>query len=1650
MNNSAYFSRLGAFALVVSLILVATPPAMAVTGAIPGQFAVSETGAATYTIPIAAPPGTAGMEPKLALAYNSQGGNGLLGVGGSLSGLSAVTRCPRTIAQDGANAGVEYGNSDKFCLDGQRLIAVSGTYGANGTEYRTEIESFAKVVSYGTAGNGPAWFKVWTKSGQIMEYGNTTDSRIEAQGKATAAVWALNKAGDTKGNYFTVTYAEDNTNGQFHPSRIDYTGNANSGLAPYNSVQFTYETRPDTSPQYVGGSLNNLTQRLTTIRSYAGGTLAQEYRLSYQNDAAPNNASRLTSVTQCAGDGACMSPTTLGWQVATGSSGFTASGWTVPYTASAVAGSGDFNGDGLMDLYYTVWNGFNNTIYIRYANDSGFGSPVYAGVFSAGSCGEATCPAPIAVGDFNGDGRADLAASGNRALLSTGNGFVQSAWTVPNLTATQVPFGAGDFNGDGRDDLYYVQWNGISGTVYVTYSTGSGFGAAVNAGSFPGVACGEANCPPPIAVGDFNGDGRADLAVILAPGSYSLILSTGNGFTSGATYQPYSGPAPTMVGAGDFNGDGRQDLYYALWNGMSNTVHVMYSNGLGFALPVNAGSFSAGTCGDGTCPLPIASGDFDGDGRSDLASLGSPARMAKGPTPDLLNSITSGLNASTTIAYKPLTDSTVYTAGGDAIYPVRDIKRQGPIYVVASVGGDDGIGGESLSSYTYRAAQTNLAGRGFLGFHSVTVHDSASGITTQTDYRQDYPYTGLPGRSTRTSPGGVLLSQTDITYSAQSLGGTRYFPYAAQSVESRYELDGSLIASTTTTQQYDGWGNPTQIVVATSDGHSKTTVNTYSNDNANWLLGRLTRAAVTSTLPGGSSATRTSAFEYDAASGLLSKEIVEPDTPQLRLDTAYVYDAYGNKISVTVSSPAVGAAVIQTRTRTTGYAATAANPVAGQFPTTSTNALGHSETQEYDHRNGKVTKLTGPNGLTTTWDYDGFGRKVKETRADATWTTWSYEACGSGCPDHAAYLIRATDYASTGASLPPSQVYYDKLSREVRSRGIGFDGRYVHKDTEYNDRGLVYRVSRPYYDNEAPQWTISSYDDLGRPYHIEDADGGVTTYAYQGVTTITTNPKGQNRSEVKNSQGQLVSVADADNFTTTFTYDPFGNLTRTLDPNGNPIVNTYDTRGRKVAMDDPDMGHWTYVYNALGELVSQTDAKGQTVSNTYDKLGRLTRRAEPDLITDWYYDKYKDGSACAAGVGKLCEVSSDNNMGQRIYYEGAGGRISVVAHVIDTTYLAYRGYDEYGRASTQSVNAVFATRNVYNPHGHLAEVRRDSDNGLLWRADARDAEGRVTQETLGNGVTTTHAYNAQNGRLTSIQANGPNGAVQNQGYTYDNIGNLATRNDSLLSSSESFTYDTLNRLTGASKGGVSVSVQYDSLGNITHKSDVGAYTYGRPHAVAQAGSNAYTYDANGNVLTSAGRTLAWTSYNLPNQITEASGTTTFLYDYNHVRAYQANGTKTVVYLNPRIDLGGHYHKETAGAVVTERYYFYAGGKVVGAYVTKTGASPQTHYFHADHLGSISVVTDQTGQVIARYAFDPWGKRTLAAGSNATIHGFTGHEHLEDGLIHMNGRVYDPVLARFLSADPHIQDPGNLQSWNRYSYVLNNLSFPRNFVFQEMG
>ena len=263
-------------------VLAATAP----VGATPGELEVTTRGSAHYSIPIVIPPGTHGMLPKLSLGYDSQAGDGFLGHGWSLGGLSVIHRCGATILLDGFKGGVDYDGNDRFCLDGERLVNVGGA------EYRTRHETWQRIFASDTSSN-PTSFTVFAKDGYILEFGVTEDSRIQAQGSTNVRAWALNKMTDRLGNYYTIQYQEDNANGDYRPDRIDYTGNAIQGLTPYNSIVFQYETRSDTPPRYEAGSVIKTMQRMTRALSYTGTTLVRDYRLTYDNNGAVGR-SRLT------------------------------------------------------------------------------------------------------------------------------------------------------------------------------------------------------------------------------------------------------------------------------------------------------------------------------------------------------------------------------------------------------------------------------------------------------------------------------------------------------------------------------------------------------------------------------------------------------------------------------------------------------------------------------------------------------------------------------------------------------------------------------------------------------------------------------------------------------------------------------------------------------------------------------------------------------------------------------------------------------------------------------------------------------------------------------------------------------------------------------------------------------------------------------------------------------------------------------------------------------------------------------------------------------------------------------------------------------------------------------------------------------------
>jgi RHS repeat-associated protein len=397
---------------------------------------------------------------------------------------------------------------------------------------------------------------------------------------------------------------------------------------------------------------------------------------------------------------------------------------------------------------------------------------------------------------------------------------------------------------------------------------------------------------------------------------------------------------------------------------------------------------------------------------------------------------------------------------------------------------------------------------------------------------------------------------------------------------------------------------------------------------------------------------------------------------------------------------------------------------------------------------------------------------------------------------------------------------------------------------------------------------------------------------------------------------------------------------------------------------------------------------------------------------------------------------------------------------------------------------------------------------VLWQAKATSALGQVTDELTSNGVETVSTRNQTRGWLLNTTGTAQLAAgavVQSWGFSYDEAGNLRkrTRNDAAggPASTETFDYDPLNRLmtaetiVGADNYDKLESFGYDNLGNLTQKNDA-SYNYNTgchagpraagPHAVCSVGDALYNYDANGNATSDGTRSYRYNGSNRVTHIANISPsglvppTVDYVYDANDNRVIQdvSNGTGHARTLY--VGLGGTgkslYERTTnPDGSVQHVEFVYAGANHGGnafavRVVPASGSTPTTQFYSFDHLGSVTAMTDQIGQVLGAASganstlmnYDAWGLRRNPDGEVPTTPGsfnlqtghreFTGHETIPDfGLVNMNGRIYDPILGRFLAPDTNVQFPTDMQSYNRYTYVNNNpLSFTDPTGFFSLG
>ena len=797
----------------------------AATGRTPGAFDVTSTGEATYMIPIAAPPGVRGLTPQLALTYASRSRQSIAGYGWNISGAMAITRCDSTVAQDGTARGVTNSLQDRFCIDGNKLRLISGTYGSGNSEYRTEIETFSRIKAFGTAGNGPAHFIVEGKDGLIYEFGNTTDSRILAKGQTTARSWALNRVRDRDNNEIKYQYIRD-LFGAYRLDLVTYAGNSQQGTTAIYSIDLVYESRPESEVRYtlLGGASIREYNRLDRIDVlYNGTTLYRRYDLTYEPALSAAKRSRLASVLECAGAGPeCLPPTTFVYEDSPGLNAETDTGTVVPVTSALPL---DVNGDGRDDLVYP--NGTGPWM-VMFANSSGgYNSAFSTGHASTGSSGAI----PF---DYDADGRDDLLVpySGGTwwVLFGSASGLGAPQNTGAAATGTGANARALDVDGDGQDDLVWADltspdYAGGDAIRWRRKVPGGGFSATaadlvapvpvnqeIPSGIFGGwaermqgrvpdfngdgrddiaylkvirhlidgtsnyhfmfrlvVTCpGVTDCLTSAAgvasdpyFGDFNDDGKTDLLYYDDDGAWKYRFSTGTGFDAALSAGTLNSYSDAMIV--DYDGDGYEDV---LMNHFStSTWHFLRSTGEALLPPVTTGQSSAGTNSHVVT-------DMNGDGLRELAYRGGgntwryKARPVTLDYQDQLVTATDGFGVSVTFSYAPATLPAVYTKGSGASYPRREF--QDAIWVVNSLTATDGSGTGSTFTLTfmYDSGRVDLPGRGFLGFAKRTVVDSRSGYNVKTieTYEQSFPYIGALASVEQQQSNGTRISLATNTW----------------------------------------------------------------------------------------------------------------------------------------------------------------------------------------------------------------------------------------------------------------------------------------------------------------------------------------------------------------------------------------------------------------------------------------------------------------------------------------------------------------------------------------------------------------------------------------------------------------------------------------------------------------------------------------------------------------------------------------------------------------------------------------------------------------------------------------------------------------------------------------------------------------------
>lgn len=1729
-------------------------------GAIAGEFSLGQTGSANYTIPLTVPPGTAGLKPEVALSYNSNAGNGLLGSGWNLSAGSSITRIPKnlyssqTIGPDnkiapGYNKGISLSDDD-FAMDGARLYSVNGlTYGTELCEYFTELFNGSKVISHGQAGNGPVWFEVKGKDGKIIEYGNSEDSRIKSSTSADILFWNINKVTDLKGNYIEYKYVvqcpPQYPEVQFYLSEINFTGNDFLGLTPYNSVKFIYATKQDVTYGYLYGTKFKQSILLENVITYAGYNPVRKYQLNYMYDF----FSQLYEIKEFGSGGEHFNSTVFKYTISHETSvnfkellcpngiqdlsdmeywyypfDFNGDGksdilqcaykkpniktyysWTIykntnkdnhfdgndslelfhseNFTCDEMT-YGDANGDGWDDIFVVQKYGesFNVSCYYTQLNSSPVFQSKLIGTINGIKDIESIEPVEI-----NGDGRTDLMIINKRPqgntyifdtyLLISNNESLDPRWTLydsKNITsayaaeADKIKFG--DFNGDGKNEILIQDKSSNNLQIYNYDNLSHSFVSQFTGGYI--------RPEDWLATGNFNGDSYYDLLVFKASsatwhiwyGDGTKFIDEGNCPTA-LQEDPNSNDNGFLVG--DFNGDGLSDIYQAISNN-TNTytgITIYYSSGNAFVTGTSSINEHLSYW-----EVRYGIGDFNGDGNNDILSYNFPnpdntlqSRRLKtlvineSVKPHTLITIANGLNHLTKFEYHPLTHPSFYERGSDYTIFYNSFGQvsdcQPPLYVLTKLSSSSGINNSLVSTeFSYKAAHIHKHGKGFLGFSVISQHDIEKDITSNKTYKVRFEtdeslneFCANALIESNITAGSTLISKE--TYTNQyKLNLIPYDPHPDcrmyLSFLNKTVSEDFLTNLTTTTDingdDVDNYGNVSKYKVTYGNDGYKEVISTYTGVDGlvYWYPSQPDLITTNLKRPNDLAYTRQVHYIYYGETGgggggiphsgnpdnigLLRSVIADPGKSKM-LVTLFEYDIFGNMSLKTTNTGDLN-------DRTVSYT----YDTKGRFPLKVTNSLDQSIKSTCDAKTGSPIAVTDANNLTTIYHYDAFGRQKKITTPDNISTTAELTWITDNIPENAIYSI-----VTNTPGEPEIKSYFDKLNRNLRSLNGTFRDRNVIADTKYDEKGQLVEVTEPYYEGDGypaeSHRTMYYYITDGRIDYIQHP-AFKENFEYAGNTTTVTNEStGRFVSTTKDGWNNTIMVDDLAG-SISYSYYSSG---LTKDITGVDQTKTefnYDSYGRQTKIKDPDAGEHQYEYDAYGALSWSLDPNGNKFIFSYDVLGRVvTKTCNDGSAITYTYDTELNG------IGHLSNTSYTNGITYSEQYDELC-RLKFHTEKIDgINYKTSYKYDMYGNVSEIVYPSGFSVEHTYES-GFLVNVNSKGNNKPIFTTNHFNERGQITDYTLGNGLITQRGYDAF-GFPSSIKT----GNVFDNTYLFDPpSANLSNHRDNVHGLSESFNYtdELKNRLNDylVDGTGYSTSIVYSPNGNIESKSDLGAtYIYDPakypPHAVYQITSPMGPHT--GENLQS----IIYTPFNKINILSHQSSGHELQLTYGP----DFDRKKTELYQNGKLIrikyfIGEDYEIEkTADGKERQLHYIFGTDGLAAIYVIENGKG-SLYYVHKDYQGSWQSITDEKGGIVQEMSYDPWGRRRNPTTWTFTElptefifdRGYTGHEHLaEFRLINMNGRVYDPLIARFLSPDSYVQNSTASQCFNRYSYCLNN-------------